>query len=232
MISLYAINLVIHIKKSDITSYKNFHKKRIKHLVKILSKLIKKNDRIGIIGYSIFDKYLKNSFPEAIFYNIVPKRMGSEVKKYMSDASIIYFDIENTNHESRMPKKLDIIIFTEVLEHLFSDDHNIMKNIYKITKKDGYLIFSVPNISALVKLATLIIGHNPYMTKKQQIEGVFGGYGHIREYSLGEAIGLCASAGFSVKIQIGMNDYGSIFDKVAKFLPKRYAETILIVAQK
>ncbi|MEM3811935.1 MAG: hypothetical protein QXX98_03055 [Thermoplasmata archaeon] len=70
------------------------------------------------------------------------------------------------------------------------------------------------------------------MTKEKQIRGVYGGYGHIREYSLKEAKKLVSFANLEIISVFGLNDYQNNFNKVAKLLPKRYAETIMVIGKK
>ncbi len=184
--------------------------------------------KVGIIGYSIFDDFIRSEFPNCRFYNIIPNInfAPSTLKEYY------IFDITKP---SQTPDKLfisfDVIIFTEVLEHLLNDDDLIIFNVYNLLKANGFLIFSVPNISAFGKLIKLMVGENPYMSKADIINGVFGGYGHIREYSFHEVTSLLQRK-FNVLVIKGFNDYPNASDQIAKILPKIYAETIFTVAMK
>ena len=89
----------------------------------------------------------------------------------------------------------------------------------------------MPNVSALGKLIQLNVGENPYMKKSEIIEGAFGGFGHIREYSIREVRNLLTN-NFKIIAIEGWNDYPNIFNRVAKLLPKVYAETIFAFCQK
>ena len=75
------------------------------------------------------------------------------------------------------------------------------------------------------------MGENPYMKKSDIINGVFGGFGHIREYSFREVKKLLIND-FRIVILEGWNDYPNIFNKLAKLLPKVYSETIFALCTK
>ncbi|MEM0133605.1 MAG: methyltransferase domain-containing protein [Thermoplasmatales archaeon] len=205
------------------------HIQRIKHTIKIINQYSTDLEKIGIVGCSIFDQVFKDFFKKKIFYNLMPPKLIelAEDKKYTIEC-----DLERNSIEFSPPNLLfDGIIFTEVLEHMFFNDIEIMKNVSKLLRQGGYLFFSVPNVSALGKIIHLSVGTNPYMTKEKQINGVYGGYGHIREYSLKEAKKLVSSANLEIISVIGLNDYKNIFNKVAKLLPKLYAETIMVIGK-
>ena len=217
-------------EKSEYNNYYvKLHNKRISHLITFLIKHVKSGSKIGIIGYSIFDSMIRDKLPGCTIYNILPtiNFAGQEVDLARQ---ILVCDITE-NKSMKMTYDFDYIIFTEVLEHLFSDDSLVINNVTKLLRKDGYLFFSVPNVSALGKLLMLIVGENPYMKKFEIIEGAFGGFGHIREYSFREVRNLLTN-NFKIIALEGWNDYPNIFNRVAKLLPKVYAETIFAYCQK
>ena len=209
--------------------YIEFHKKRINHLIAFLIKQVKSGSKIGIIGYSIFDPIIRNKLSACAIYNILPSREfalqdGDRIGK------VLVYDITERK-SSEITYEFDCIIFTEVLEHLFSDDSLVINNVTRLLKKNGLLFFSVPNVSALGKLMSLIKGWNPYMKKSEIIEGSFGGFGHLREYSFNEVKNLL-TGNFKILTLEGWNDYPNIYNGVAKLLPKIYAETIFAFCQK
>ena len=83
---------------------------------------------------------------------------------------------------------LNFYILLQPVEHIFADDSLIISNVSKLIRKNGLLFFSVPNVSAFGKLIPLLIGENPYMKKEEIINGSFGGFGHIREYSFRQVV--------------------------------------------
>lgn len=221
--------MITGIMKNDQFEYVKIHDVRIRHLLSFLIKYVQPKSKIGIIGYSIFDLMIRKSLPNCIVYNIIPSKSFA-VGEDISPDKILIYDVSK-NEISNPDFRFDYIIMTEVLEHLFSNDSLIISNISNLMKNKGFLFFSVPNVSALGKLIHLLIGENPYMSKSEIIDGAFGGFGHIREYSYKEVRNLLSNH-FRIIILEGWNDYQNIFNKIAKLLPKVYSETIFAFCQK
>lgn len=209
--------------------YIELHNKRISHLITFLIKHVKSGSKIGIIGYSMFDAMIRDKLSDCTIYNIFPSVDFARQEVDLA-ANILVYDITERKSVEKA-YEYDCIIFTEVLEHLFSDDFLVINNVARLLRKSGFLFFSVPNVSALGKLIPIIVGENPYMKKSEIVEGAFGGFGHIREYSFREVRNLLMNDFRIIKLE-GWNDYPNIFDKVAKLLPKIYAETIFAFCQK
>jgi SAM-dependent methyltransferase len=55
----------------------------------------------------------------------------------------------------------DIVIFTEVLEHLSRDPLQTMAEINRITKPGGYLLLSTPNCASVRSVIRILRGGNP-----------------------------------------------------------------------
>jgi|ACXJ01.1.fsa_nt_gi SAM-dependent methyltransferase len=213
--------------------YATFHKKRYDSVLHAIDKYSEKLKRIGIIGYSPFDQSLREKYKNKIIINLVPPELASSAPEYISRDFIEVCGLEVPPSEFKnRNNNYDGVVFTEVLEHLFFRDDFIMQNLYSLVKPKGYMFFSVPNVAALGKLIMLFVGKNPYMSKINQIERVYGGHGHIREYSFSEAKKLCENAGFKIECIYGLNDYPTVFDKMARLMPKIYSETIMVIAKK
>jgi hypothetical protein len=214
------------------SEYREFHLERIKHLIRLLRGYLVPGYKIGIVGWSIFDDMIRSEFAYCEMYNIV----SEEVVKKQEMTSLIpnrtvFYDITGFKGNSSENFMFDGIIFTEVLEHLLADDSLVLFRISKLLKNDGMLFFSVPNVSALGKLSMLVLGKNPYMNKKQILDGAFGGFGHIREYSFEETKKMLSQYFDIIKLR-GLNDYPTFYNKLAKFLPYIYSETIFAICRK
>jgi SAM-dependent methyltransferase len=55
----------------------------------------------------------------------------------------------------------DVVIFTEVLEHLSRDPLQTMSEINRITKPGGYLLLSTPNCASVRSVLRILRGGNP-----------------------------------------------------------------------
>jgi SAM-dependent methyltransferase len=57
--------------------------------------------------------------------------------------------------------RFDVVIFTEVLEHLSRDPLQTMSEINRITKPKGYLLLSTPNCASVRSVLRILRGGNP-----------------------------------------------------------------------
>jgi SAM-dependent methyltransferase len=96
----------------------------------------------------------------------------------------------------------DVVIFTEVLEHLLRHPSEVLVDINRVMRSGAKLIFSVPSIATLVNRVRLLIGISPLPRLEDQIRPLDkpGAHGHgtLREYTMKEAIALLESCGFSI----------------------------------
>lgn len=93
----------------------------------------------------------------------------------------------------------DIVIFTEVLEHLFAPPSEVLMEINRIIAPGGRLIFSVPNMAALIKRVRLLFGMSPLPHPDEQMKkGWIHGYGHPREYTMKECTTILEACNFKI----------------------------------
>ena len=94
----------------------------------------------------------------------------------------------------------DVVIFTEVFEHLFVEPSKVFNELSRILKKNGILIFGTPNYASLINRIKLLFGINPQapMENMAKTEWVHG-HGHVREYTMRECISILRNNGFLIK---------------------------------
>lgn len=91
--------------------------------------------------------------------------------------------------------KFDVALFTEVLEHLLFNPHQVVTRINQALKTGGLLILTTPNAKYLMKLLATIKGSN--VNEKYNL--TLGAYGrHNREYILSEALELLEAHNFKI----------------------------------
>ena len=77
----------------------------------------------------------------------------------------------------------DVVVFCEVLEHLFVPPTNILNEIRRIMRPEGKLVLSVPNIAALYQRIRLLFGISPLPNADDQMaKGLH--VPHIHEYTM------------------------------------------------
>lgn len=78
----------------------------------------------------------------------------------------------------------DVVIFTEVLEHVFAPPSDVLRRITRKIKPGGKLILSVPNIATLLNRLNLLIGKTPLPDPDDQMKKDWvHGHGHLHEYT-------------------------------------------------
>jgi len=95
-------------------------------------------------------------------------------------------DISKLNWADSIRGTFNLIILSEVIEHLYSKDQEIMlRNISKKLSPEGRLIITCPNKSCLVKKLIKVGKKIPFVGEKIKIE-LKGSEGHVAELSYSE----------------------------------------------
>jgi SAM-dependent methyltransferase len=146
-----------------------FQEKRIKTTIRLIRKIKQYNKNV--------DKVLFLGKP-------------SMIEKCLKDMKIINpQDIQNTSFDLRehfpiRNNKYDLVICTETLEHLkdrntatrdmfdFSGVYNVIREAFRILKKNGLFFVTTPNGACLKSICRLLLYKSPYMWIH-----------HIKEYS-------------------------------------------------
>ncbi len=147
--------------ESNQKEYLLFHKVRFKILYQFICKL--KPKKILDIGKSDFTKILN----KADYNPLLIDKKDSDLE----EKSLPFQD-----------NSFDLVIFTEVIEHLHKNYLGSLKEISRIIKPNKFILFSTPNAKSLRKV--LRIG------KRDK--------GHFREFSMQECLFMLQRAGFKI----------------------------------
>lgn len=119
----------------------------------------------------------------------------------MESKNVIPLDIEKDQFPFKA-NSFDLVIFTEIMEHLVGNPDNYLSKIRRALKKGGRLIVTTPNVAHLKNRAKLAIGKNIYFSLSQLKEtncdtgSIY--YRHNREYTKEELVQLFESEGFRI----------------------------------
>lgn len=89
--------------------------------------------------------------------------------------------------QKKLPFKensFDLIIFSEVLEHLASNIEFVLKEINRVLKPGKFLILTTPNVVRSQNILSLFLGKNIYFPLNQLDDNIY--FRHNREYTLPE----------------------------------------------
>ncbi len=157
-----------------------------KLILRTLSKYIKKNKKILDIGCGAgtIALYCGSKGNNVLGIDISAEAIRA-AKKSASFLELNNVKFETRNFPVEYPKaKYDLIICTEVIEHL-EDDKKALKTIYKLLSPNGIAIISTPSRNAPLYRLGLANGFDKRV-------------GHLRRYSLENLIELSKQCGFKV----------------------------------
>lgn len=165
-------------------------------------------------GTGYFSFILSKKFPEAEIIGIDISNIALKLGK-QSYSKIIF---KKVNAEKKIPFKnnyFDLVISGEHIEHLVDVD-SYLEEINRVTKKNGHLIITTPNLASWINRILLLFGRQPWYLeasyrKNLPIFSIFNyrfpinpdspAVGHLRLFTLNILIKLLREYGFKV-IQI------------------------------
>ncbi len=138
-------------------------------------KYIKRSDIILDIG-ALTSSYTKGLSNKVVAIDILPEanEFGFSEKnldklKRRPNIEAIIMDVQNMDFEK---SKFDVVIITEVLEHI-PDDKKAVLEILRVMKSGGYLLLTVPNL--------------------ERVPLIFGIKEHLRHYNKNDLVNLFGS---------------------------------------
>ena len=138
--------------------------KRYDTYIQFIREYAKDKEKISILdvgGYFTFLFHLRDSFEEfkkIVHYEILDFDTSSIeiVKQAGAITTTVNFDLENLEDAASLDQ-YDIVICTEVLEHLVNPPKHI-SSINKLVKNDGVCIISLPNENSIFHRLMSLIG--------------------------------------------------------------------------
>jgi len=103
----------------------------------------------------------------------------------------------------------DVIVFSEVLEHLQGNPRLAFGEFARVLKPGGRLIITTPNLGRYRTRVKLLLGISP-----MEPVGGLDWCGHFREYTRAEVINFCVTAG----LEIVRADFPMYWDTVDQYL--------------
>lgn len=123
-------------------------------------------------------------------------RFINEAKKKGIMAQVV--DI-NINPLPYPDSSFDVILCSEVIEHIFDTDF-LLQECNRVLKNKGHLVLSTPNLAAWYNRILLICGFQPIQSEIR----LKGGTGHIRAFTLKALKSLLMEHNFQIKDLFGV----------------------------
>jgi SAM-dependent methyltransferase len=212
--------------------YVRFHTERFRAVLAAVAKRSRAGSAVANVGLSCFDLIAVDVLSDRRYVSLVPSEafVAQFPEKLYSKVPKTVYDVVRADEAPK--QKYDVVIMADVLEHLFCEDEPVIENVIRILAPDGAGVFSFPNAMRHVNRLRAVTGGNVFPAKKDILHGVFGGYGHIREYTMTEIRDLLAPRFEDLEVS-GLNVYGSRRQRSAMaLLPHSMRSTILAVASK
>lgn len=172
-------------------------------------------------GYHVESIDLKES---ALFWQERFKRYGIPLKPCDITTEPLPYPSEN----------FDIVIFSEVLEHLISSQIYVLTEMKRVLKLNGTIIITTPNICRIANIGRLILGTNILPDFRKYGLGSTPKTPHIREYTLNEVVSLIDDVklqGQTSRPLDHFHSYARLLSVITYLIP-RYRERIMVTAKK
>lgn len=187
--------------------YEEFHKERSKGLISIpnqgdfsyrtilphLDKLLKRGQRVLDIGCGNGAlSFFAASRGCAILGVDISKKAISGCQfntKRLGFVRNLKFQVINFNNtQVKIRGKFDLVICSEVIEHL-NDDVRVLKNIYEQLKPGGLFFLSTPSINSPIHRFRMLFYKTDYFDKE---------VGHLRRYELNKLVLLLKETNYKI----------------------------------
>lgn len=134
----------------------------------------------------------------------------------------------------------DVVTSIAVIEHIHDSPREIMNYMGEYLREGGLLVVAMPNAVNLRKRLSVLFGRTNYNPLDEMYFSIGSYRGHVREYTLAEAIHLCRTSGFEViesrtfehlaqqKLPSGVR---SIYSLLGKIVPG-FRSGLLVLARK
>jgi SAM-dependent methyltransferase len=184
--------IVSAIERAPADGYLRYHAQRYDALLKELLSRWKPGFRVLDIGRSTFTDIAAESLGCPV------DTLGFESDREAATGRNFHFDLNQSQLEASWRRDIpeyDLIVFSEVIEHLHTSPARVLPFIRSLLRPDGLVFIQTPNAVVLHKRLQLLLGSNPYNLISENT----GNPGHFREYTSAELRGYCAPAGLSVE---------------------------------
>jgi 2-polyprenyl-3-methyl-5-hydroxy-6-metoxy-1,4-benzoquinol methylase len=177
-------------------AYARFHRPRFTFLIDVLRPYVRRPGvRILDVGPSPLTPLMSRELRLPVeSLGLEPEESDPKEARHRHHS----FDLNDAQYRERWRTNLgpyDIVVFAEVVEHLYTAPDLVLAYLRQLLAPGGILLLQTPNAAALRKRVKLALGLNPF----ERIRLDRSNPGHFREYTLAELLDMLTRAGFTVE---------------------------------
>ena len=177
-------------------SYSDRHYRRLQEILRLVAKASSKQGDLLDIGTTQFTFLLKKLTTHKIF----TIDYTSGFRQRCVDNAIAFEQHDITSPELPFGgRRFDVIVFTEVFEHLLANPVRIFSKLKSMLTENGSLVFGTPNLASIQKRILLLV-NRPILDWPTWEVGAddIHGHGHNRIYVQRELRAFMEKAGLAV----------------------------------
>lgn len=190
---------------------------RHKEILKYVNKYFSKESRILDVG--CFDGKILRALEKDGYRNLYGLDFSETSKKCFNKSLIHFASYDIESDEVPFSGKFDVIIYSDVLEHLFLPQ-TVLLNIKSKLSARGMIMLSVPNAGWFLNGVLL-----SFFPSKLFISTAFGPWGHTCQFTFYEINKIAQQLGFNI-IQLSG---GKIDNYIFKKGPKKILYDVFLV---
>ena len=186
--------------------YLNLHKRRfyeIDQAVKNVTSAKSKELKILDFGLSINSFILRSLFPNIKLS--VGDRPQIRLPEVKFDGTYIVDLADDRLNETDWGDRFDLIIFSEVLEHVLVHPSKIIDFLLRHLKEDGEVILTTPNLFSRSKMRRISKRKNPLELFPASYIRADAPHFHVREYCMSEILSIIEACGGSIRTFFSLN---------------------------
>jgi 2-polyprenyl-3-methyl-5-hydroxy-6-metoxy-1,4-benzoquinol methylase len=180
--------------------YLRTHRERFYEINCIISNLLQRLDHnISIMdfGLSVNSFIMRRLFP-AVRLSVADRpAIRLPANKFHQTFVIDLLDDQLDSID--LNAKFDIIVFSEVLEHVLVHPTNVIKFLLKHLTPSGHIILTTPNLFSRGKLQLMSQRRTPLPPYPAIYKRVDAPHFHVREYCMGEMLSMIDEAGGNIE---------------------------------
>lgn len=181
---------------SEHRDYVDFHRRRFDYVLMLLDEFAAPNAEILEVGVSPFVPILRERWPGVSTLGLPLDR-----NEIYGGPHIPFDLLTAARGPAPTDRRFDVILFGEVLEHLYQEPIVSLQFLRGLLKPTGRLIIQTPNAAAFAKRVALLKGRHPYDSLRTDPANP----GHVREFTGPELSQAVRDAGLDIERHVFAN---------------------------